>query len=400
MILEQREDPWRVVLSSIDSVESLERKWTALERRSTCSFFQSWGWIGTWLACLPASRRPQVLEVLFDGTVVGLALLGKSEIRRHGFISSNALFVTETGDSDFDCLTVEHNGFLVDDSISTEVLRQGISWLAGGPFAWDELFVSAVTKRNVAAYVNNAEEARLHAQIALSKPYYYVDCDKIRSTGGDYIATLSRNTRSQVRRAMRAYEERGAIRFHAADSFEMAQEYFQQLRELHQQRWESRAEPGAFGSAFALQFHEGLLRNRFSAGEIQLAAISAGDDAIGYLYNFVFDGVVYNYQSGFRYTSDARLKPGLVSHCCAIQHCIDSGVQLYDFLMGSQRFKQSLASDQDEMSWLVLQRPRLRFRVERTARKWRDKMRSLQSSASLSQNGQTARSAEAPDHHD
>ena len=400
MIAEQREGPWRVALSSIDGIDLLEQKWAALERKCACSFFQSWGWVGTWLACLPASHRPRALEVFLDDRLVALALLGTQDVRRHGIISSNALFVTETGDAEFDCLTVEHNGFLVDASIANEVVKEAISCLAKHSFEWDELFVSAVAKKNVGAYVNSAEEAGLHAGIALSKPYYYVDSEKIRSAGGDYLAILSRNTRSQVRRAMRAYEERGAITFHVADSFQTAEQYFEQLRELHQQRWESRAVPGAFGSAFAREFHKSLLRNRFSKGEIQLAAIRAGDEVIGYLYNFVFDGVVYNYQSGFRYSSDARLKPGLVSHCCAIQHSIKSGMRIYDFLMGSQRFKQSLASDQDEMSWLVLQRPRLRFRVERTARKWRDGIRSLRRNPGISQNTQTPRSPEARDQHD
>jgi CelD/BcsL family acetyltransferase involved in cellulose biosynthesis len=374
LIPQQASDAWRVSLSVIEDLQSLERKWTALEPNASCSFFQSWGWIGSWVGALPIRLRPKLLEVWLGDRVVALALLGNQEIRRHRLISSNAFFIAETGDRCFDCLTVEHNGFLLDSKLSAEALRQGIARLTTSSTRWDELFISAVTSKNVCDYVDSAEYAHLCTFIAQRKPYYYVDCDNVRNSGCDYLSTLSRNTRAQIRRAMRAYEENGPISVVVADSLELAEQYFEKLRDLHQRHWESKDFPGAFGSTFARDFHRRLIRNRFSKAEVQLVSICAGDAAIGYLYNFVFRGVVYNYQSGFCYSEDARLKPGLVSHCCAIQHNIDVGMRTYDFLMGSQRFKQSLASNEDEMLWLVLQRPRLRFRVEQVAAKWREKI--------------------------
>jgi CelD/BcsL family acetyltransferase involved in cellulose biosynthesis len=374
MIPQQPPGALRVSLSVIEDLDSLERKWTALETNAACSFFQSWGWIGSWIGGLPVRLRPQLLEVWVEDRIVGLALLGNQKIRRHRLISSNALFVAETGDRCFDCLTVEHNGFLIDSTVSVEVLRESLAGLKTNSKEWDELFISAVTSKHVADYIDSAQQARLCAVIALRKPYYYVDCDQIRNSARDYLGTLSRNTRAQVRRAVRAYEEEGPISVHVADSLELAEHYFEKLRDLHQRHWQAKDLPGAFGSVFARDFHHRLIRNRFSHGEVQLVSIRAGDAPIGYLYNFMFRGVVYNYQSGFCYSNDARLKPGLVSHCYAIQHNIDAGMHTYDFLMGSQRFKQSLASNESEMVWLVLQRPRLRFRFERTAARWHEKI--------------------------
>jgi CelD/BcsL family acetyltransferase involved in cellulose biosynthesis len=91
---------------------------------------------------------------------------------------------------------------------------------------------------------------------------------------------------------------------------------------------------------------------------------SAGGTSFGYLYNFVMDGVVYNYQSGFLYESDGRYKPGLVTHALAIQHNVDGGNQTYDLLMGDQRFKRSLAMQEEDMLSLVVRRTRLRLRLE------------------------------------
>jgi len=252
--------------------------------------------------------------------------------------------------------------------------------------AWDELFLSGIVRNRVSDYLPGAERAQLHPLVTLSMPYHFVDCDVIRHTGGDYLSALSGNTRYQVRRAMRAYEERGPISFQIADTLEQARRYFEELRRLHQQHWVDKGAPGAFGSDFGLAFHHSLIESRFAKGEVQLAEIRAGKEPIGYLYNFVFDRVIYNYQSAFHYSTDAKLKPGLVSHCCAVQHNIAAGMKTYDLLMGKQRFKKNLATHSGEMVWLVLQKPRMRFRLERAVKRWRQQLRGTGAASSPDSN--------------
>lgn len=380
---------WHIILSSLEDLAAVETKWIELQSRAACSFFQSWGWVSSWIGALPPRLRPQALEVRLDDRLVGLALLGNQKIWRYGVIPSNALFVTETGHRQFDCLTVEHNGFLAESGLSVAVVREGISGLVKLRLPWDELFLSGIVQNGVPDYLDSAQRAQLRALIRIEKPYHYVDCDMIRQSGGDYLGTLGRNTRYQIRRAMRAYEEHGPIGFHVAETLEGAQHCFENLRRLHQQYWVSKGMPGAFGSEFALDFHRSLIRSRFSKGEIQLAEICVGTVPVGYLYNFVFNRVVYNYQSAFRYDNDTRLKPGLVSHCRAVQYSIDAGMKTYDLLMGTQRFKQNLATHRGIMAWLVLQKPRIRFRLEQAAIRWRRQLRSMRAPRSAESNGGT-----------
>ena len=380
---------WHITLSSPEDLAALETKWIELQSRSACSFFQSWGWVSSWIGALPSRLRPQVLEIRLDDRLVGLALLGNQKNWRYGVIPSNALFVTETGNRQFDCLTVEHNGFLVESALSVAVVREGISALVKLRLPWDELFLSGIVQNGVPDYLDGANRAQLRALIKIEKPYCYVDCDMIRQSGGDYLGKLGRNTRSQIRRAMRAYEEQGLLSFRVADTLERAQHCFESLRRLHQQYWVSKGMPGAFGSEFALDFHHRMIRSRFPMGEIQLAEICVGTAPIGFLYNFVFNRVVYNYQSAFRYDDDARLKPGLVSHCRAVQYNVDAGMKTYDLLMGTQRFKQNLATHQGKMAWLVLQKPRIRFRLEQVAIRWRRQLRGTHAPALGESNGGT-----------
>ncbi len=372
---------WRFRLSSLEDSPALQEQWTELQSRADCSFFQSWGWIDNWIGALPPRLRPRPFEVRLDDRLVGLALLGRRTLWRRGILPSNALFVSETGDPEFDCITVEHNGFLVDRALSATIVQEATSGLAALKLPWDELFISGVARDHVEDYVHGARSTGLCAVVKIEKPDHFVDCEGIRQSGGNYLEVLSRNTRYQIRRAMRAYEEHAAIEFHVAQTLEQAKMYFDDLRRIHQQYWISKGLKGAFGSPFTLDLHRNLISRRFSNGEIQLAKICVGTNPIGYLYNFVWKGVVSNYQSAFVYDGDGRLKPGLVSHCCAIQYNIKAGMKTYDLLMGNQRFKQNLATGRDKMAWIVLQKPRIRFRLENAAIRWRDRLRGMRNRA-------------------
>src|SRR4051794_35516082 len=86
---------WHVRLSSLEDLSELEAKWIELQSRSECSFFQSWGWVGSWIAALPPKFWPKTCEVRLDNRLVGLALLGNHKVWRYGIIPSNGLFVTQ-----------------------------------------------------------------------------------------------------------------------------------------------------------------------------------------------------------------------------------------------------------------------------------------------------------------
>jgi CelD/BcsL family acetyltransferase involved in cellulose biosynthesis len=119
-----------------------------------------------------------------------------------------------------------------------------------------------------------------------------------------------------------------------------------------------------------------LVRDAFGRDEIQLLAIEAGSKRIGYIYNFIYRGRVYNYQTGFDYAlCQTHNRPGLVSHARAIEFNAARGHLIYDFLGGDLEYKQALGTGDAVMSWATLQRERLRFTVEDVMRATRRRLR-------------------------
>ncbi len=348
---------------------ALEVAWRDLEERSEASFFQSWGWIGCWLQTLPSGIAPKRLQVDLDGRTIGLALLTPSPQTRHKLLHTRGLFLHETGRPNHDSLTMEHNGFLTERGTSALVSRHALQWLCAEDHSWDELFLSGLDTEPDQDYTRIAGDLGLQVHTRDRKRGAYVDLQKVRAGGGDYLAILGSNTRYQIRRTLRLYEKRGGLAFEVAQDAGQAREYFAGLKELHQIYWRKRGYPGSFANDFFEEFHTTLIRERFAAGEIQLARVSVAEEPIGFLYNFARLGRVYSYQSGFKYERDAKIKPGLACHYLCIEYNLLEGASCYDFLAGENQQKMTMSTDYYDMAWLVLQRPKPKLLVERALRR-------------------------------
>ena len=352
-----------VSLSTLTRIDSLEVPWRRLEQRSRCTFFTSWSWIGCWLRHLPRSLRPLLLEARANDEVVGLAILIPRRIRRHHVFPSNAVFLNETGDPKYDQLTIEHNGFLCDERIRARVIDAFLTYLVREFPDWHELYV-----RRIADVAPVRDSLRCKAQVNFieeaTRTSYFVDLDALRAQKRRYIDALSANTRYQIRRSLRAYEKTGEVRLDVARTREDALLYLRRLKKLHQAYWNSKGEPGAFANPFLERFHHGLITQGFERGEIQLTCLSVGGRPVGYLYNLVRDGCVYNYQSGFDYAAHNALKPGLVTHYLTIVHNMDHGMRVYDFLAGDSQYKRSLGTHSSGMAWVVVRRDKVRFQIQ------------------------------------
>jgi CelD/BcsL family acetyltransferase involved in cellulose biosynthesis len=353
-----------VAIEPLEDVAALEPQWRDLEARADASFHLSWNWIGCWLAT--TGLKPQVLIARCGGRVVALALLQSGQERRHGWLRANTLLLHQVGDPGMDVITVEYNGFLVDRAAGPAVAERCLARLTGTPSVdgsgteWDELHLSGVPE----AYGELAKRSGLNLIVRAHKPAAAVDLEAVRRSGRSYLDHLSANTRYQIRRALRLYGTRGAVTIAAARDVAEGLRYFEELGVLHQAYWTAKGEPGAWSYPYFLRFHRAMIERCLPAGTVEVVRIAAGDQAIGYLYNFIYRGWVYAYLSGLAYDADPKLKPGLVSHYLCAERHLAAGARIYDFMAGDHRYKSNLGTLKTEMLWLILQRPRLKLRLE------------------------------------
>jgi CelD/BcsL family acetyltransferase involved in cellulose biosynthesis len=290
-----------------------------------------------------------------------------SRRERRGPFHLRRIYLNTAGEDEEDETVVEHNALLClqgwENSMAA-ALRQHVDGMG-----WDEFAATAMADGpGVAALASAAfpglplHRVKVHA--------YYVDLAALQGSDG-YLAALSSNARSKLRRNHRLYGDQGSIEVSAAGGVEEALAMLDELAALHQATWKSRGQPGVFASESFAAFQRALVRRTFDGGGIQLLRVRAGSVVVGLVYNFIHRGRVSFYQSGLNYRDDAQASPGYVVHAAAVQHCLGRGLREYDFMAGESQYKRTLATHSRLLSWMTFARPTLKRRVLTMARRLR-----------------------------
>ncbi len=347
----RRNDPGCIAtLSPCPPAAGLEREWRELEGRSAGSVFLSWPWI----EATGIGRRPEsvLARVTHGGRTVGLGLLGLCAPPSVP-LRPRTLSLNETGDPLSDRVMVEYNGVLAEQGWEAKTADALLAALDTGKATGRmDLMLSGVPEHWIGLCQSRGLATRL------LRPPQAAPCAALQTRPEqDLLASMTRNSRQQIRRSLRHYEGRAALRLDRAADASQALDWLDGLEALHTQSWRQRGKDGAFADPGFKDFHRRLISTRFDQGVTDLLRVRNGDMVLGYLYNLRWRHVVSAYQSGFHFEDHAQARPGLVAHVLAMELYRNEGMATYRFLAGQARYKTSLASDRDELLWLVAYRP-------------------------------------------
>jgi CelD/BcsL family acetyltransferase involved in cellulose biosynthesis len=259
-----------------------------------------------------------------------------------------------SGAAEFDCITVEHNDFAGEAALLPSFVR----WFSAQH--GHELVLPGI-----ADTIHAASPEFVHRQ-HMKRGRTNRRLEAVARDGLGSV--LSRNTRQQLAKSIRDFEEFGPLAVTEASNIEEAIAYFEALKSLHIASFSRRGKPHSFRYAYFEVFHRALIERGMPKGTIQLLKISAGARLLGHLYNFRHGNRVYAYQSGFS-DADWSLRPGYVCHALAIAFNARQGLTEYDFLAGENRLKESLGETEYELGWHSISRASPIVRLEAVARR-------------------------------
>lgn len=341
----------RVDYLSADRYRCLEREWRALEADADGSPFASWPWIATWLATLPEHVDPHLVRIHDEGRVLALGLLVQGQrqgLRRS--LGGGILHLQQTGDQALDEITVEYGGLLVRRGCEATAYAALLSRLAEADLACNDLNIPASSHwRFVQAAL--LPGWRMHG--SRQRNCYVVDLAAIRGSDKGYLQHLSASGRSCLRRTRRAFEKLGDLRLSFADDAHQALAWLEDMRELHQRRWQRAGQRGAFDSAYFHAFHRSLIQHHYESGLPRLSRLSCGNAVIGYHYHLLHRNHVYYYNSGLQPDLVPRNdRPGILLHWMAIENDLAAGRLSYDFLAGDAAYKRMLGTHSKPLTWI------------------------------------------------
>jgi hypothetical protein len=348
-------------------VAELEHKWIVLQGKANLSAFVAWFWMKQWLAQKNlVTDNCLCVEVIKGQDTVGLALFGIKTKRVFWGLSFKQYFLHKSGNIKEDQTWIEHNTFLLHKDYEQQVAAEICQQLSKIEQI-DDIKIGLSSPD----FIDTLNFDGFNIRTELSSPGYLANLAGF-TTLDDYLASLSKNTRSHIKRSIKLLNEQSPLQLVLAKDTTEKDAVLKNIAELHRIKWRSTVYGSGFDNPCFYQFHQELIQDEHSAQNCRLYTLYQDDIALGHVYLLTYGDRWSFYLSALHFNADNRIKVGLVIHSLIIEQAIKEGIGVYDFLAGEAQYKNSLSNAQPyEQNIYCFYRntPLLLFREQ--LRKWK-----------------------------
>jgi len=320
-----------------NSFDDLKRPWNDLLVRSAANtIFGTWQWQVIWWRCFGEDRALRICTVSEGSRLVGImplvSLEGDPEARTLRLVGG-----TEVAD------------YL--DVIAERGREQEVLAAALDAIEWDILDLHAIPE---------ASPTRpALARLAEERGYRFAEeiedvCPLIQlpATWDEYLASLSKKNRHELRRKMRRLEREADARLRVTHDIAALADNVDTFITLHQA---SEGRKGRFMDARMTEFFHALARICFMEKWLHLAFLDIDGALAASALSFKYNDTLALYNSAHK-VEYRRLSPGVLLTAYIIRDAIAEGLQTFDFMRGDERYKYDLGGQDTRVMHLILSR--------------------------------------------
>ncbi len=154
-----------------------------------------------------------------------------------------------------------------------------------------------------------------------------------------FFGSLRKNLRKDIERQKKRLSEAGRLSFRVFERHECEQALaaLPEFLEVHSMRWPHAFKPQGF--------HEGLIRAALPEGLLHFSEIRLDDKAISWHFGFRFNSRFYYYMPAFL-EEYGMYSPGKIHLYFLLEDAYRCGVDIFDFLRGTEDYKKDWASEE------------------------------------------------------
>jgi hypothetical protein len=322
-------------VSRWDELTGLARDWNALARGVP---FRAWAWLEAWwrhYGNLAHCCRQLFVLAVYDrqNKLAGLAPWYRESTTNQGHI----VRFLGSGDVCSDYLSI-----LSSPGREADVALALADWLCGdsldaGRGAWSTLAIGGV---DAADKVMQCFIAAMQDRGSLICQQPGPNCWRINlpATWDDYLATLSKSHRKQLRRLQRRLFDSGRATLHVVDDAHALGRGLANLTELHQRRRQALGQESRFADERFAAFHREVASQLLEQGHLRLAWVELDAHPVAAEYQVTGTDVVYAYQSGID-PAALEFEPGRLVMMATLERAIAEGFRAFDLLRGDEPYK-------------------------------------------------------------
>lgn len=354
-----------------DTIEflALRHEWQELlqDSPSDCLFL-SWEWLYTWWLHLGEDRKLSILTVRKAGRLIAIAPLVQRPSQLSRFYPFRALEFLGSGDVGSDYMS-----FIVRNDCEREALDAISTYLLDSKLVLDlnRIDQDAVFMQQLVLRLRNNgfRSARTSTDIC---PYIKLEGFSWES----YVASLGRSHRTNVKRRLKKLHADFNVTFERARTEEQRNRALDMLIKLHLERWGERGGSTALHNTALREFHQAISRLALQQDSLRLYLLSLNGRPALAVYCFKYRNRFLYYQAGFD-TEYSSYSIGLVGVALSIKEAIKEGASEFDFLHGSENYKDLWAKERNELVQLDLYPPNPLGNICRQAMRTRDSVKNL-----------------------
>jgi CelD/BcsL family acetyltransferase involved in cellulose biosynthesis len=314
-----------LVIDSLWGFSALRGEWDSLLRDSaSVSLFLTWEWLHSWWTHLGGSSQLRMLAVRAGEELIAIAPF---QMTSNGVAHFSRLEMLGTGEAGSDYLDL--------------IIRRG--WESESLDAIERFTRSQNTTLRL-AHLGPAALAehladRLDARGWTRSTTAGGTCPYIPLAGhtwDSYLATLGASHRANVRRRIRALQQKFDVRFEPVTTEAQRRDALPILARYHERRFDER------GTAFRTEplraFHDEITKLALDRGWLRMYVLRVNGTAVAVMYGFLYDGTFSFYQHGFD-DQYQRHSIGVVLMALSIRAAIEEGAGEFDMLWGLEPYK-------------------------------------------------------------
>lgn len=336
---EPRPSEWlRVeIVHELAALARMRSEWDALLDASNAGPFNAWEWIYPWCRRIAPDRRPLVLTARDrTGTLVGLMPLGFELRHVLGRQVGRLSFLGETHIGSDYLDVVARRGL---EEAVTRAFANGLREMHGG---WDVLDLTDLREDSLT--VTLLRQTFPDIEVRVTERYL---CPYETFTPGEPFDAFLKRTgrRDNYLRRRKWLEKQEGYRIERTEAPGALAGPMTDFFRLHSARWaEDGGSQGIKGKGVE-SFHRDATQFLAERGRLRLYTMKVGGQAVASVYGIVHRDTFIYFQSGYDPQWRNR-SVGLVLVGETFKDAIESGLQEYDFLRGTETYKSDWTTKQ------------------------------------------------------
>ncbi len=314
--------------------EALKPEWNHLLSHSVSdTLFLTWEWQTTWWKHLGSGQLCIITMREDDGTLIGVAPLfcdpapDGLAVQRQSFVPTLSLV---------GCVDVsDYLDVIVAQGHTEQVYSALLDTLGRSDFtSWREVQLCTLP---AASPTNSMLKALAEAR-GYDVEWRLHDVSpriELPATFDDYLASLDKKQRHEIRRKLRRVEEAGA-RWYAVQGLADLDKAVVDYIELHKK---SQPDKHQFMDDRMQAFFAEMARVLQQQGWLQLEFLDVNGERAAAVFNFLYANQVLVYNSGYDPDQYGALSPGVALFALSIREAIQAKRSVYDFLRGDEEYK-------------------------------------------------------------